>query len=106
MKDGVMIINTGRGGIINTADAIDGLHSGKIGYLGLDVYENEKKLFFRDHSGEVPADTAFAELLTFKNVLITGHMAFLTTNALASIAKTTIENISAWQLGNNSLNEL
>jgi len=106
MKDGVMIINTGRGGIVNTKDVIQGLTSGKIGYLGLDVYENEKGLFFTDHSAAIPADELFAQLLTFKNVLITGHMAFLTTNALASIAQTTIENITAWKLGNNSPNEL
>lgn len=106
MKDGVMIINTGRGGIINTKDVVEGLTSGKIGYLGLDVYENEKGLFFSDHSVNKPADELFLSLTTFKNVLITGHMAFLTTNALASIAQTTIENIRAWNAGTDSSHEI
>jgi D-lactate dehydrogenase len=106
MKEGVMIINTGRGGIIETLDAIEGLKSGKIGALGIDVYEYEKGLFFNDHSNAIPKDDVFARLLTFKNVLVTGHMAFLTTNALTSIAQTTIENISAWEKGVDSINEL
>ncbi len=106
MKDGVMIVNTGRGGIINTKDVLDGLTSGKIGYLGLDVYENEKGLFFSDHSANKPADEIFLALTKFKNVLITGHMAFLTTNALASIAKTTVENLGAWRAGKDSDHEI
>ncbi len=106
MKDGVMIVNTGRGAIIDTIDAIEGIKSGKIGALGIDVYEHEKGLFFNDHSNVIPQDDVFARLLTFKNVLITGHMAFLTTNALTSIAQTTIENISAWEKGVDSIHEL
>lgn len=106
MKDGVYIINTGRGPIINTVDAIEGLKSGKIGALGIDVYEKEKGLFFNDHSMSIPTDDVFARLLTFKNVLITGHMAFLTTNALASIVQTTLENLNAWKAGINSINEI
>jgi D-lactate dehydrogenase len=68
--------------LLNTADAIEGLKSGKIGSLGLDVYEKEKGLFFYDHTTDIPQDDLFARLLTFKNVLITGHQAFLTENAL------------------------
>lgn len=105
MKDGVMIINTSRGAIIHTKDVLDGLISGKIGYLGIDVYENEQGLFFSDHAGK-PADELFLTLTTFKNVLITGHMAFLTTNALTAIAQTTIENISAWKAGINATHEI
>jgi len=106
MKDGVFIVNTGRGGIINTVDVIEGLKSGKIGALGIDVYEKEKGLFFNDHTMSIPTDDVFARLLTFKNVLVTGHMAFLTTNALTSIAHTTLENLNAWKSGQNALNEL
>jgi len=106
MKDGVFIINTGRGGIVNTVDVIDGLKSGKIGALGIDVYEKEKGLFFNDHTMSIPTDDVFARLLTFKNVLVTGHMAFLTTNALTSIVTTTIENLNAWKSGHDSVNEL
>lgn len=106
MKDGVMIINTGRGAIINTQDVIDGLKSGKIGALGTDVYEKEKGLFFYDHSNNTAIDPLFDQLLKFKNVLITGHMAFLTTNALSSIAKTTIENLQSWEKGEAASHEL
>ncbi|GAL86380.1 lactate dehydrogenase-like oxidoreductase [Sporocytophaga myxococcoides] len=106
MKDRVMIVNTGRGGLINTIDAIDALKSGKIGYLGLDVYEKEKGLFFYNHSADIMKDDVFARLLTFKNVIITGHQAFLTDNALKNISDTTIYNIDCWQSGNKSKNEL
>ncbi len=106
MKDRVMIVNTGRGGLINTIDAIDALKSGKIGYLGLDVYEKEKGLFFYNHSADIMQDDVFARLLTFKNVIITGHQAFLTENALKNIADTTINNIDSWQSGNKAKNEL
>jgi D-lactate dehydrogenase len=106
MKDGVMIVNTGRGGLINTVDAIEALKTGKIGYLGLDVYEKEKGLFFFNHSSDLLQDDVFARLLTFKNVVITGHQAFLTENALKNIADTTIYNIDSWQYGNRSQNEL
>lgn len=106
MKDGVIIINTGRGGIMNTLDVIEGLKSGKIGALGTDVYEKEKGLFFYDHSDNTAIDPLFDQLLKFKNVLVTGHMAFLTTNALSSIAKTTIENLQSWEKGEASSHEL
>ncbi|WP_299247690.1 2-hydroxyacid dehydrogenase [uncultured Cytophaga sp.] len=106
MRDGVYIINTGRGPIINTIDAIEGLKSGKIGALGIDVYEKEKGLFFNDHTMSIPTDDVFARLLTFKNVLVTGHMAFLTTNALDSIVQTTMDNLNAWKSGQDSPNEI
>jgi D-lactate dehydrogenase len=106
MKKGVMIINTGRGGLINTPDAIEALKSGQIGYLGLDVYEKEKGLFFFDHTRDIPQDDIFARLLSFKNVLITGHQAFLTSNALKNIADTTIYNLDCWEKKKDTENEL
>jgi len=106
MKDGVLIVNTGRGGIINTKDAIEALKSGKIGHLGIDVYENEKGLFFTDKTTTIPQDDLFARLLTFKNVLVTGHMAFLTSNAITGIVDTTMANLDAWSKNQNSVNEL
>lgn len=95
MQDGVFLINTGRGGLIHTADIIEQLKSGKIGALGLDVYEGEKELFFEDHSDDVIRDDLFSRLITFPNVLITGHQAFLTEEALGNIAMTTLGNIKA-----------
>jgi D-lactate dehydrogenase len=93
MKDGVMLINTSRGGLIDTQAVIAAVKSGKIGYLGLDVYEEETELFFNDRSLEVIPDDVFSRLLTFPNVVVTGHQGFLTKEALEDIAKTTIENI-------------
>ena len=93
MKDGVMIINTGRGGLIRTADLIDGLKSGKVGAAGLDVYEEEDGKFFEDLSSEVIRDDVLARLITFPNVLITSHQAFFTREALTNISHTTLENI-------------
>jgi D-lactate dehydrogenase len=106
MKKGVMIINTGRGGIIKTIDLIEALKAGHIGSAGLDVYEHEKGLFFYDHSKELLQDELFARLLSFKNVLITGHQAFLTETALKNIADTTINNLDCWQKNLPSENEL
>jgi D-lactate dehydrogenase len=93
MKDGVMLINTSRGGLIDTQAVIAAVKSGKIGYLGLDVYEEETELFFSDRSLEVIPDDVFSRLLTFPNVVVTGHQGFLTREALEDIAKTTLENI-------------
>jgi D-lactate dehydrogenase len=93
MKPGVMLINTGRGPLIDTGAAIDGLKTGRIGALGLDVYEEEADLFFEDRSEEILWDDTFARLLTFPNVLITAHQAFLTTEALSAIASTTVANL-------------
>ena len=106
MKDGVMLINTSRGGLVNTKDVIKGLKKGKIGYLGLDVYEEESKLFFQDHSEDILQDDVISRLLTFKNVLITSHQAFLTDTALKNIADTTIYNLDCWQENMPSPNEL
>ncbi len=106
MKKNMMLINTGRGAVIDTDAVIRGLESGIIGYLGIDVYEKEKPLFFADHSNDIPADPTFSRLLSFKNVLITGHQAFLTKNALKNIADTTIFNLDCWQKGEYSPNEL
>lgn len=93
MREGVMIINTSRGALVDTVAVIEGLKDGKIGHLGLDVYEEESDLFFEDLSNRVIQDDAFSRLLTFPNVLITGHQAFFTEEALAAIAETTIQNI-------------
>lgn len=97
MKRGVMLINTGRGALVDTRSLIDGLKSGVIGYLGLDVYEEEGELFFEDLSDEILQDDLFARLLTFPNVLITGHQAFFTAEAMAAIAATTVENLSCFE---------
>ncbi|MFN4234070.1 MAG: 2-hydroxyacid dehydrogenase [Bacteroidia bacterium] len=106
MKDGVMLINTGRGGLINTQDVIAAVYSGKIGYLGLDVYENESGLFFEDKSNEEINDELFLELKKLPNTLITGHQAFLTKEALLGMAQTTAYNLSCWKNGLRSENEL
>lgn len=99
MKDGVMLINTGRGGLIDTRAAIAGLKAKKIGYLGLDVYEEEAALFFEDNSNQLLQDDVFARLLTFPNVVITGHQAFFTREALTAISEITLNNISHFELG-------
>lgn len=93
MKQDVMIINTSRGPLIDSNAVIQGLKSGRIGYLGLDVYEEEDDLFFEDLSGQVIQDDTFVRLLTFPNVLITGHQAFFSREAVANIAETTLDNI-------------
>lgn len=101
MKDGVFIINTSRGALLDTASVIDGLKSGKIGSLAIDVYEVESDLFFQDLSNEVVTDDVFARLLTFPNVLVTGHQAFLTDRALHNIAETTLENLAEFEARGN-----
>lgn len=103
MKDGVMLINTSRGQLVDTLAVIEGLKSGRIGYLGLDVYEEEENLFFEDLSGRVIQDDAFTRLLTFPNVLITGHQAFFTREAITSIAETTLANVTAYATGEGSM---
>lgn len=95
MKPGVMLVNTSRGGLVDTKAAIEGLKSKQIGHLALDVYEQESKLFFEDRSGEIVQDDVFERLLTFPNVIITGHQAFFTAEALHNIAETTLSNITA-----------
>ncbi|MBD8894107.1 2-hydroxyacid dehydrogenase [Roseibium litorale] len=97
MKPGVMLINTSRGAVIETAAVIEGLKSSRIGSLGLDVYEEESELFFEDLSNTIIPDDLFARLLTFPNVLITGHQGFFTREALAAIAGTTVANIASYR---------
>jgi len=106
MKDGVMLINTSRGALIDTEAVMQALKAGKIGYLGLDVYEQENDLFFEDLSDFVIQDDVFQRLLTFPNVIITGHQAFFTKNALKNIAETTINNITDIEQGRSCPNEL
>lgn len=106
IKAGVMLINTSRGALIDTQAVIEGLKSGKIGYLGMDVYEQESELFFEDLSGEIIQDDIFQRLTTFSNVLITGHQAFFTAEALHNIAETTFANIADIEKGRSCANEI
>jgi D-lactate dehydrogenase len=94
MRPGAMLLNTSRGAILDTAAVIEALKSGRIGHLGLDVYEEEEKLFFEDLSGSVIEDDVFARLLTFPNVLVTGHQGFFTEQAMRAIAEATLANIA------------
>ncbi|MEZ9746824.1 2-hydroxyacid dehydrogenase [Vibrio splendidus] len=106
MKDGVMIVNTSRGELLDSTAAIEALKQSKIGALGLDVYDNEKELFFQDKSNDVIVDDVFRRLSACHNVLFTGHQAFLTKDALFNIANTTLTSVDAFFTGNTSGNEL
>lgn len=106
MKPGVMLINTSRGAIVDTPAVIAGLKSGAIGHLGLDVYEEEAGLFFEDMSDRMITDDVFARLLTFPNVLVTGHQGFFTREALTAIAETTIGNVGAFATTGRALHEV
>ncbi len=106
MRDGVMIINTSRGGLIDSQAAIDALKQQKIGALGMDVYENERDLFFEDKSNDVIQDDIFRRLSACHNVLFTGHQAFLTAEALTAISETTLENISQLNRGESCQNQV
>lgn len=99
MKQGVYLVNTSRGGLIDTDALIDGLVSGKFGGVGLDVYEEEEGIFYEDKSGEIMRDENLARLMTFPNVLITSHMGFFTKEAMHSIARVTLENAYALENG-------
>jgi len=99
MKKGVMLINTSRGKLIKTIDVIKALKNKHVDYFGLDVYEREEGLFFEDHSGDILQDDLISRLMTFNNVLITGHQAFLTDTALKNIAETTILNLNSFKEG-------
>ncbi len=105
MKPGVMLINTGRGALVDSRALIDALKRGQVGAAGLDVYEEEGGIFFRNLSEQVLQDDVLARLLTFPNVLITSHQGFLTREALANIADTTLANVSAFERGER-LNEV
>lgn len=106
MKTGAMLINTSRGGVIDTQDAVDALKSGKLGYLGIDVYEQEEKLFFKDLSESIIPDDLIERLMRFPNVLITGHQGFFTKEAMEDIAKTTLQNITDFENGKQTGNEV
>lgn len=106
MRDGVMLINTSRGAVIDAAILVSGLKSGKIGYLGLDVYEQEGDLFFEDLSNDIIQDDVFERLVTFPNVLITGHQGYFTEDALRNIAQTSLANVHALEQGQVCENEL
>ena len=101
-----MLINTSRGAVINTQDAIDALKHGRLGYLGIDVYEQEEKIFFKDLSETILADDLIARLVTFPNVLITSHQGFLTNEAFEQIATTTLQNISDFENNAPLVNEV
>lgn len=106
MKRGAMLINTSRGGLVDTPAVIDGLKTGQIGALGLDVYEEEEGLFFEDLSGAVLQDDTFARLLTFPNVVVTSHQGFFTREAIQGIVRTTLDNLREFQAGRASGNEV
>jgi D-lactate dehydrogenase len=106
MKHGVMLVNTGRGGLIETKALIAALKNGTIAYAGLDVYEEEEGVFFQDLSELGLQDDTLARLLTFPNVMITSHQAFLTREALANIATTTLKNVREFETGQALANEV
>lgn len=106
MQNGVALINTSRGALIETKSVIKALKKGKIGYLGIDVYEQEEHIFFKNLSEEIMQDEQIARLMTFPNVLVTGHQAFLTKEALEQISKTTLANISAFENSEELVNEV
>ncbi|WP_153099592.1 2-hydroxyacid dehydrogenase [Paraburkholderia hayleyella] len=99
MKRGAMLINTGRGGLVESNALIGALKSGQLGHLGLDVYEEEGGLFFEDHSNQPLQDDVLARLLMFPNVIVTAHQAFFTREAISEIAHTTLGNVKAWHSG-------
>jgi D-lactate dehydrogenase len=106
MKPGVMLINTSRGHLIDTQAAIEGIKSHQIGYLGIDVYEQEDELFFEDHSDNIIQDDTFQLLQSFPNVMITAHQGFFTRNALTAIAETTLANIQEFEQGQSLRHEV
>ena len=97
MKQSVMLINTSRGALVNTNDVIQALKNSRIGYFGMDVYEEEEGLFFEDHSEDILQDDTIARLMTMQNVLITSHQGFLTDTALQNISETTIYNLDCFE---------
>ena len=106
MKKGAMLINTSRGALINTVAAIDALKTGKLGYLGIDVYEQGEKIFFHDLSENIIEDDVIMRLLSFPNVLITSHQGFLTDEALTQIALVTLKNVDDFEQGKNLENKV
>ncbi len=106
MKPGAMVINTSRGGLVDTRALIAALKNGRLGGAGLDVYEEEEGIFFHDRSSQIMLDDVFARLLTFRNVIVTGHQGFFTREALHDIATATIDNISDFEAGRSNANVL
>ncbi|QBA64036.1 2-hydroxyacid dehydrogenase [Muriicola soli] len=106
MKDGIMIINTSRGALINTSDIINGLADKKVGFLGIDVYEQEENLFFKDLSEMIIEDDLILRLISYPNVLITSHQAYFTREAMEEITQTTINNIKEYCSGDSLTNEV
>lgn len=106
MKDGVMLVNTSRGGLVDTKAAINALKKGKLGSLAIDVYEQEEKLFFRDHGGDIIQDDTIQRLMSFPNVIVTAHQAFFTQEALTQIAEITLNNIKDWEENRALKNQL
>jgi D-lactate dehydrogenase len=106
VKPGCMLINTSRGALVNTQAAIDALKHQQLGYLGIDVYEEEEHLFFRDLSESIIHDDVIARLMTFPNVLITAHQGFFTREALEEITTTTLQNLTDFEAGRESGNEV
>jgi D-lactate dehydrogenase len=106
MKKGVMVINTSRGAVIEARAMIKALKKGQVGYLGLDVYEEEADLFFEDLSGQIIQDDVFSRLQSFPNVIITGHQSFFTDTAMHNIARISLENITQFEKGEKLANEV
>lgn len=106
MKKSCVVINTARGGVVNTQDLLDALDAGNLGGACLDVYENEKRIFFEDYTRSSLQDELFKRLISHNRVIVTGHQGFLTTEALTGIAGTTISNLDCWSEGTRSPNEL
>jgi D-lactate dehydrogenase len=104
MKPGAMLVNTSRGGLLDTPAVIEALKSRRLGALAIDVYEQESELFFHDHSADIISDDVFQRLLTFPNVLVTGHQGFFTEEALREIAETTLDNLDCYMQGANCPN--
>ena len=105
-KRGALLINTSRGGLIDTEAVIDALSSGQLGGLAIDVYEQEAELFFRDLSGTIVDDVLMQRLITFPNVIVTGHQAFLTREAVTTISETTLRSVTEFETGKPLTNEV
>ena len=106
VRPGLLLVNTSRGGLVDTRAAIDALKSGRLGGLALDVYEREAGLFFHDRSSDIIADDLIQRLVSFPNVLLTGHQAFFTREAFGTICATTLESVTAFERGEELLNEV
>lgn len=106
MKKGTIFINTARGEIVNTEDLIDAIENRTLSAVGLDVYEKEKPIFFKDHIDFAINDALFLKLRSYPNVMITGHQGYLTNETLEAIATTTIANLNAWTYNSISENEI